>query len=66
MSSYFDINDGFTRYVERMKEAQKTASTIDVNLINDTTLLQMGIEAMCECSLFEKALDEWEDLTVYE
>ena len=63
MSSYFDINDGFARYLERMKEAQKTASTIDVNLINDATLLRMGIEAMYECGLFEKALDDWEELT---
>ena len=61
MTSYFDINEGFTKYIERMKEAQKTAATVDVNLINDATLLRMGIEAMYQCGLFEKALDEWED-----
>ena len=44
-----------------MKEAQKTAATVDVNLINDATLLRMGIEAMYQCGLFDKALDEWED-----
>lgn len=63
MSSYFDINEGFTRHIERMKEAQKTASTIDANLINGATLLHMGIEAMHECGLFEKALDKWEERT---
>ena len=26
----------------------------------------MGIEAIYECGLFEKALDEWEDLAVYQ
>ena len=62
MSSYFDINDGFARYIERMKEAQKIADTVDVNLITDATLLRMGIEAMHDCGLFEKALDEWEEL----
>ena len=61
MTSYFDINEGFTKYIERMKEAQKTAATVDVNLINDATLLRMGIEAMYQCGLFDKALDEWED-----
>ena len=64
ISSYFEINEGFACYVERMKEAQKTASTIDINLINDATLLRIGIEAMHECGLFEKALDEWENLAV--
>ena len=62
MADYFDINEGFTRYIERMKEAQKIASTVDRNLINDATLLRMGIEAMYNCGLFEKALDEWEEL----
>ena len=61
MTSYFDINEGFTKYIERMKEAQKTAATVDVNLINDATLLRMGIEDMYQCGLFDKALDEWED-----
>ena len=46
MTSYFDINEGFTKHIEKMKEAQKTAATVDVNLINDATLLRMGIEAM--------------------
>ena len=58
MNSYFDINEGFTKYVEKMKEAQKTAAIVDVNLINDATLLRIGIEAMYQCGLFDKALDE--------
>ena len=63
MSSYFDINEGFARYLEKMKEAQKIAATVDKDLINNATLLRMGIEAMYECGLFEKALDEWEELS---
>ena len=55
---YFDINNSFTRYIEIMKEAQKIATTVDCNLSNDTMLLWMGIEAMCNCGLFEKALDK--------
>ena len=39
MIDYFDINEGFTGYIERMKEAQKIATTVDINLINDATLL---------------------------
>ena len=62
MTSYFDINEGFARYIERMKEAQKTAATIDADLINEATVLRMGIEAMYNCGLFDKALDEWEEL----
>ena len=46
-----------------MKEAQKIVATIDVNLINDAILLRMGIDAMCNCGLFDKALDEWEELS---
>ena len=61
MEDYFDINEGFTKCVERMKEAQNIAATVDVNLINDATLLRMGIETMYDCGLFEKALDEWEE-----
>ena len=58
MCSYFDIINSFAHHIERIKEAQKTASTIDVNLINDATLLRIGIEGMHECTLFEKVLDE--------
>ena len=56
MASYFDFNEGFKKHIERMKEAQKTAATIDVNLINDANLLRMGIEDMCDCGLFDKDL----------
>ena len=63
MSSYFDINEGFARYLEKMKEFQKIAATVDKELINNATLLRMGIEAMHECGLFEKALDEWEEIS---
>ena len=35
----------------------KIAATIDIHLIYDVTLLRMGIEAMCNCGLFDKALD---------
>ena len=62
MASYFDINEGFRKYVERMKEAQKTVATISTNLINDTTLLRIGIEHMRNCGLFDKALNEWEEI----
>ena len=60
ITTYFDINDRFTKYIEKKKEAQKVPATVNTDLINDTTLLRMGIEAMYECGLFEKALDEWE------
>ena len=63
MSSYFDTNDRFARYVENVKEVQKIVATVDTDLINNETLLRMGIEAMCECGLFEKELDEWEELS---
>ena len=56
MASYFDIEEGFTSCIELMKEAQKTAATIDPNLINGHTLLRMGIEAMHDCVLFEHFL----------
>ena len=59
MASYFDIDEHFSKHNERMKESQKTAATIDTNLINDATLSRMGIEAMCNCGLFDKAMDEW-------
>ena len=62
MSDYFDINDGFTKHVQKMKEAQKVAANVDVNLINDATLLRMGLETMYSCGLFEKAFDEWEEI----
>ena len=66
MNSYFDINEGFTKYIEKIKEAEKTAATVDVNLINDATLLRMGIEGIYQCGLFDKALDEWEDRSDFE
>ena len=40
-----------------MKEAKKTAATIDLNLINDVNLLMIVIEAMHNCGVFDKALD---------
>ena len=43
IASYFKTNAGFTTYIDRMKEAQKTVATIDLNLINDTTLLRIGM-----------------------
>ena len=46
-----------------MKEAQKVAATANTDLINEATLLHMGIEAMCKCGLFKKALDKWEELS---
>ena len=51
MSSYFVINDGFCRCAEKMKEAQNIVATVDDDLINNATLLRMGIDAMCECVL---------------
>ena len=62
MASYFNINEGFSRHLEKMKEAQKAAATINPDLINYTTLLCMGIEVIHECGLFERTLDEWEEL----
>ena len=63
MAGYYDMNEGFMKCIEQMKEAQKTASTIDANLINNAALLRLGIEAMHEYSLFEKVLYEWKELT---
>lgn len=63
MAGYFNANDGFARHAERMKDSQRVAATIDPDLINDATLLRMGIEAMHSCGLHEKALDEWEELS---
>ena len=60
IASYFDINEGFAKCIERMKEAQKIAAIIDANLINDATLLRMRIEAMCNFGLFDKVPDQWE------
>ena len=37
-----------------------------MNLINDATLRRMGIEAMCNFGLFDKAIDEWEELETWE
>ena len=45
------------------KGSTKTKATIDANLINDATLLRMGIKAMCNCGLLDKAIDEWEGLS---
>lgn len=56
---YFDINEGFSKHIEKMKEVQKVAATVDPDLINDATLLRMGVESMCHCGLFEKALNYW-------
>ena len=40
MAGYFDINEGFTKCIERIKEVQKTAATIDENLI----IMQLFLE----------------------
>jgi len=45
-----------------MKNAQTIATAVDKDLINDETLLQIGVDAIYECGLFEKALDKWEEL----
>ena len=47
----------------KMVKAQKVASTTDVNLINDTTRIRLGIEAMWNCGLWDKTLDEYEELS---
>ena len=40
------------------ERSSKIAETIDPNLINEATLLKMAIETMCDCGLFDEALDE--------
>ena len=46
-----------------MREVQKVAAAVDPNLINDAALLRMGVEDACECGLFDKSLDKWEEIT---
>jgi len=62
MKNYYDVNEGMSKYFEKMKNAQTIATAVDRDVINDATLLQIGLDAMYECGLFEKALDEWEEL----
>jgi len=62
MKNYYDVNEGMSKYFEKMKNAQTIATAVDRDLINDATSLRIGIDAMYECGLFEKALDEWEEL----
>ena len=62
-SRYFCINDGFTRCFENTQEAQKIIATICSDLISNSVLLRIVIEAARECGLLEKALDEWEELS---
>ena len=62
MTRHFDINEGFNRHLEKTKESQKKDSTFNPNLINNDTLLRILIEAMCECGIFCKALEVWEEL----
>ena len=46
MVDHFNINEGFMKYIEKMKEAQKIAAIVDANTINDTTLLWISIESI--------------------
>ena len=46
-----------------MREVQKVAAAVDPNLNNDAALLRMGVEDACECGLFDKSLDKWEEIT---
>jgi len=62
MKNYYDINEGMTKYFEKMKNAQTFATAVDRDLINDATLLRIVMDAMYECGLFKKALDKWEEL----
>jgi len=55
---HYDVNEGMSKYFEKMKNAQTIATAVDRDLINDTTLLQIGLDAMYECGLFQKVLDE--------
>lgn len=45
-----------------MNEVQKTATTIDANLINESTLLRIIKESMYNCGLLDKLFDEREEL----
>ena len=58
IGNYFDINEGFARYIEKIKNTQKIAATADTNLINNAIFLRIGIESIRNCGLLEKALDE--------
>jgi len=58
MKNYYDVNEGMSKYFEKMKNAQTIATAVDRDLINDATLLRISVDAMYECGLFEKALDE--------
>jgi len=62
MKDYYDVNEGISKYFEKMKNDQTIATAVDRDLINDATLLQIGLDAMYVCGLFEKTLDEWEEL----
>ena len=46
-----------------MLRVQKVSWIINFNLINDATLLWLGAEAMWNCGLCDKTLDEWEELS---
>ena len=61
IASYFDINEGFLRHIDKKQESQKTsAATVSSNLINDSTLLCVGVEEMSDCGLFEKTDESYE------
>jgi len=62
MKDYYDVNKKMSKYFEKMKNAQTIATAIDRDLINDATLLRIGLDAMYKCGLYEKALDKWEEL----
>ena len=58
MASYFNIDEEFSRYFMKMKEAQQAADITKPDLINDATLLCIGIKEMYECGLFERVLNK--------
>ena len=58
MASYFNIDEEFSRYFKKMKEAQQAADITKPDLINDATLLCIEIEEMYECDLFERVLNK--------
>jgi len=58
MKHYYDVNEGMSKYFEKMKNAHTITTAVDRDLINDATLFWIDLDAMYECGLFEKALDK--------
>ena len=60
MDSYYNVNKELSKYIKKIKEAQKIVANVNTFLITNATFLRMGMNAMYATHLFLLDTRDWQ------